>query len=310
MNRYALWVMLCLVSCSAPRPSDGRLPRLSGGYLGQEPPGLTAQLFAPGFVSTEHGELNAVFANDGQEFYFSRRGIPRTPSAIMVTRRGTPYWTPPEVVDFDDRYSAIDLFITADGRRMVFCSNQPHEQDGNLRGDHDFWVSERDGDSWSAPEVFAPAALSDFEDYYPIITRSGNLYFNSQREGAGTNNIFRSSQENGQYEPATKLPEPVNSEYREFDAYVSPEEGVIIFSSERPGGFGGADIYVSFLEANGTWTSPQNLGEEVNSSASEYGAMPSPDGRYLFFTSGRGGDENIYWISMEIVDVRRLTAEH
>jgi Tol biopolymer transport system component len=193
---------------------------------------------------------------------------------------------------------------------MVFCSNQPHEQDGNLRGDHDFWVSERDGDSWSAPEVFAPAALSDFEDYYPIITRSGNLYFNSQREGAGTNNIFRSSQENGQYGPATKLPEPVNSEYREFDAYVSPEEGVIIFSSERPGGFGGADIYVSFLEANGNWAGPQNLGEEVNSSASEYGAMPSPDGRYLFFTSGRGGDENIYWISMEIVNARRLTAGH
>jgi len=309
MNRYLLWVTLCLVSCSAPRPSEDRSQQLSGNYLGQEPPGPTAQLFAPGFVSTEHGELNAVFANDGREFYFSRRGIPGKPSAIMVTRRGTPYWTPPEVVDFDDRYSAIDLFITADGRRMVFCSNRPHEHGGELRGDHDFWVSERDGDRWGAPALFAPAALSDFEDYYPVIARSGNLYFNSQREGPGTNNIFRSFLEDGRYGPAQKLPAPVNSEYREFDAYVSPEEDLIIFSSGRPGGFGSSDIYVSFLEENGNWTSPQNLGEEVNSPASEYGAMPSPDGRYLFFTSGRGGDGNIYWISFEVVVARRLTAD-
>jgi len=285
------------------------LAQLSGDYLGQEPPGSTAQLFAPGFVSTEYSELNAVFTGDGREFYFSRRGIPQKPSAIMVMRRGTPYWTPPEVVEFDDRYSAIDPFITGDGQRMVFCSNRPREGDRDRRGDHDFWLSRREGDGWSAPALFAPAALSDFEDYYPIISRSGNLYFNSQREGLGTNNIFRSSLDDGEHGPAEKLPEPVNSAYREFDAYVSPGEDMIIFSSERPGGFGSADIYVSFLEESGHWNGPQNLGEAVNSPASEYGSMPSPDGRYLFFTSSRGGDENIYWISMSVVDARRPNAE-
>jgi len=309
MNRYVLWVTLSLLSCSTPHPSADRSLQLSGDYVGQEPPASTAQLFAPGFVSTEYGELNAVFTRDGREFYFTRRGIPQTPPAIMVARRGTSYWMPPEVVDFDGRYSAIDLFITADGQRMVFCSNRPRQQDGDVRGDHDFWLSRRESDGWSAPELFAPAALSDFEDYYPIITRSGNLYFNSQREGPGTNNIFRSSFEGGEYGKAVKLPEPVNSEYREFDAYVSPGEDVIIFSSERPGGFGGADVYVSYLEGDGHWSSPRNLGEEVNSPAWEYGSMPSPDGRYLFFTSGRDGDENIYWISMETVDARKPTDE-
>jgi hypothetical protein len=271
---------------------------------------MTAQLFAPGFISTEFGELNAVFARDNREFYFTRRGIPERPSAILVTRRGTSYWTPPAIVAFDDRYNAIDLFITADGQQMIFCSNRPHEQGSDPRSDHDFWVSERDGDGWSTPELFARAALSEYEDFYPIITRNGNLYFNSQREGRGTNNIYRSSLADGTYGPAEKLPDPINSEFREFDAYVSPEEDVIIFSSERPGGSGGSDIYVSFLEDDGDWTIPQNLGGEVNSPASEYGAMPSPDGRYLFFTSGRVGDENIYWISMQVVDALRATAEH
>ena len=308
MHRSFLCPTLCFVLCLAGCKTEESTSQLSGDYLGQNPPGLTAQLFAPGFVSTQHGELNAVFAADGREFYFTRRGVARTPPAIMVTRRSMTHWLPPEVVDFDDRYSAIDLFITADGNRMVFCSNRPHQPDGDPRGDHDFWISRRDGSDWSAPELFAPAALSEFQDFYPIITRSGNLYFNSQREGTGTNNIFRSSPEQGQYGPAEKLPEPINSEYREFDAYVSPPEDMIIFSSERPGGRGGSDIYVSFLGEDGGWTDPQNLGAEVNSPASEYGAMPSPDGRYLFFTSGRDGNENIYWISAEIADVLRPPA--
>jgi len=307
MNRSFLWLTLCLVLSLSGCQSKNNEQRPSGNYLGQDPPGLTRQLFAPGFVSTEHGELNAVFADDGREFYFTRRGIPGTQAAIMVTRYGSPSWTPPEVVNFDDRYSAIDLFITADGDRMVFCSNRPHEHDGEPRGDHDFWVSVQDGDDWGAPKLFARAALSEAQEFYPIVTRSGNLYFNSQRDGPGTNNIFRSTPEQGVYGPAEKLPPPINSEYREFDAYVSPAEDVIIFSSERPGGHGGSDIYVSFLVQE-SWTDPQNLGGEVNSSASEYGAMPSPDGRYLFFTSGRDGNENIYWISARIVDALRPLA--
>jgi hypothetical protein len=67
---------------------------------------------------------------------------------------------------------------------------------------------------------------------------------------------------------------------------------------------------VSFLDENRDWTIPQNLGGEVNSPVSEYGAMPSPDGRYLFFTSGRTGDENIYWISMQVVDALRPTTQN
>jgi hypothetical protein len=310
MNRNLFWVAVGLVACSNACTSEDNARELAGEYLGQEPPGASAQVFGRGFVSTEHGELNAIFTTDGQEFYFSRRGIPGRPSAIMVTRRGTSSWTAPEPVDFDHRYSAIDLFITSDGWRMIFCSNRPREHGGDVRSDHDFWVSERDGDSWSAPKLFATEALSDFQDFYPIVTGSGNLYFNSQRDGPGTNNIFRSSLENGEYGPAEKLPEPINSDYREFDAYVSPEEDLIIFSSERPGGLGGSDIYVSFLDEGGNWTDPQNLGGEVNSPASEYGAMPSPDEHFLFFTSGQDGNEDIYWISAEVVDEFRFPTEN
>lgn len=308
MSRSFPWFTLCLVSCLSGCTSSEATPVLSGNYLGQDPPGLTAQLFAAGFVSTQDNELNAVFANGNQEFYFTRRGLADAPPAIMVTRRGSSHWTTPEVVDFGDRYATIDLFITPDGSLMVFCSNRPRRPGGRPRSDYDFWASTKEGDSWGLPELFAPAALSDSQDFYPILTGNGSLYFNSQREGPGTNNIYRSSIEDGQYGPAEKLPEPINSEFREFDAYVSPDEDLIIFSSERPGGQGGSDIYVSFLQEE-SWTDPVILGGEVNSPASEYGAMLSPDGRYLFFTSGRDGNENVYWVSAGILDSMRPIAE-
>jgi hypothetical protein len=301
MRAVFLFFALLLVTCQPADDTDAVSP---DAYLGQTPPGMTAQLFSPDFVSTEEGELNSIFSPDFHEFYFTRRGVPTVPPRVMVSRRGSEGWGTPESVGFDRRFSAIDLFLTQDGQRMVFCSNRPRQRGDSTRVDHDFWVSVREGIGWGEPQLFAPEAMSEFEDFYPVITESGNLYFNSQRDGPGTNNIFRSAWTEGRYEPAEKLPAPINSEFREFDAFVSPGEDMIIFSSDRPGGVGRADIYISHLE-NGRWSEPMNLGVAVNSEASEYGAMMSPDGRFLFFTSSRTGMEDIYWVSAGVLGLPR-----
>ncbi|MCX6223166.1 MAG: hypothetical protein NTV01_00170, partial [Bacteroidia bacterium] len=288
---------------------QANFPALRGPYIGQTPPGTQSKVFAPGFVSTEYGELNSVFTRDGNEFYFSRRGVPGKQSKIMVTRLDNDIWTEPEPVGFSTSYSDIDLFITPNGLSMIFCSNRVHQKGDGVKLDHDFWISKRKGKKWAEPQLFAKEALSEFEDYFPIITNSGNLYFNSQRGGLGTNDIFRSKFINGKYSVAEKLPEPINTQYREFDAYVSPDEKMILFSSERPGGFGGADIYVSFNTSDGVWSEPGNLGNDVNSAQSEYGATISPDGKYLFYTSGKYGGEDVFWVSAEFINKLRPAEE-
>ena len=73
------------------------------------------------------------------------------------------------------------------------------------------------------------------------------------------------------------------------------------FSSNRPGGYGDADIYVAEREG-GVWQKPRNLGATINSAAKDTGPMLSYDGRYLFFTSTRGGSEDIYWISAAVLE--------
>ena len=285
------------------------LPVFSGPYIGQTPPGNQSKVFAPAFISTEYGELNSVFTRDGSEFYFSRRGIPGKQSKIMVTRMENDIWTEPEPVGFSTSYSDIDLFITPDGLSMVFCSNRPHQKGDRAKADHDFWISKREGKKWAEPQLFAKEPLSEFEDYFPIVTNGGNLYFNSQRGGPGINDIYYSRFVDGKYSVAEKLPEPINTPYREFDAFVNPDEKIILFSSERPGGLGGSDIYVSLKKPDGSWTEPKNLGNDINSAQSEYGATISPDGKYLFYTSGKNGSEDIFWVSAEYIEKLRPAEE-
>jgi len=301
---FALLLMPCVnKNCQT---DQNEITLLKGPYLGQTPPDSKSKIFAPDFISTkEWGELNSVFSNDGKEFYFSRRGIPNTPSTIMVTRMTDNVWTKPEPVSFTTKYNDIDLFITPDGKSMIYCSGRIKNDGNKLLMNNDFWISKREGNKWCQPEIFAKEACSEFEDYFPIVTKSGNLYFNSQRGGPGTNDIFCSKFINGQYTTAERLPEPINTKYREFDAFVSQDENMIIFSSEKPGGFGGADIYISFKKTDGKWSDPKNLGNNINSEKSEYGATITFDGKYLFYTSNRNGTEDIYWVSAKFIEELR-----
>lgn len=277
--------------------------KIAGPYFGLNPPGMTPEIFAPGFISTkEYGELNAVFTKDGNEFYFSRRGVPGKHSTIMVTSQVNGRWCNPEPVSFSGIKDGIDLFITTNGKSMVFCSYEEKTGDVKSYPNHDFWISYRVGERWTSPVPFAREAISEFEDYFPVITGNGNLYFNSQRGGPGTNDIYISKYLNGNYTRPEKLPEPINTPYREFDAFVTQDEGLMIFSSDNPGGFGRSDLYISNKKNDGSWSEPLNMGESVNSEFSEYSATITPDGKYLFFTSNRNGSEDIFWLSIKKIE--------
>lgn len=277
------------------------IPPLKGEYLGQTRPGLTPLIFAPGFVSTEHRQLNAVFTLDRKEFYFAVQK-PNTPLAIMVTKQVNHQWMKPAIVSFSGKYSDVDHSISPDGTKLFFCSRRPVTKDGKPKQDHDFWLSERTGPRWSEPRHLGFNVNSDREDYYPTVTRKGTLYFSSQREGQGTNNIYRSVLEDSKYMKAEKLGETINTKYREFDPFIAPDESYIIFASGRPGGYGASDLYISFRKKDGTWTMAKNMGDQINSSSPDYTPMLSPDGKYLFFTSARSGASDIYWIDAKIIE--------
>jgi hypothetical protein len=131
---YALAILSAFLQASTGICQNGQkdLPVLKGQYLGQTPPGNKSQIFAPGFISTEYGELNSVFSPDGKEFYFSRRGIHGKPSAIMCTRMINNEWTKPAAVDFSGVYDDVDLFIKSEGKSLFINQGKfYHEETKN-----------------------------------------------------------------------------------------------------------------------------------------------------------------------------------
>jgi hypothetical protein len=264
-------------------------PDISGPYLGQEPPGMEAKLFAPGIVSTGMNELNSVFFPDGKELIFSV-AYGEMKWALIMMREENGQWTRPEVAPFSGVYSDVDPFVSFDGNRIYYCSNRPLSGEGAQKEDFDIWYVNRTKTGWSAPVNMGAPINSNEHEFYPCITKSGNFYFQSRRRGGpGAPDIFMAEMVDGKYEQAAPLSDTVNSAGFEGDTFVAPDESFLIVSTVREDAVGGRspDLYISFRNENGAWTPLKNMGERVNSEGGENCQILSPCGNYLFFTGRR-----------------------
>ena len=286
--------------------SKGAKPRtdppksLRGPYLGQTPPGATPVVFALNVVSTEGGELNSVFSPDGHEFYFTRQRRP------WVVREENGVWGRPQRLSVVGDYSTVDMFVTGGGTRMYLCSDRPLSGQGEPTKDRDIWVVIRTAQGWSDPTNLGETVNSPKDDLYPTLAAGGDLYFCSRREGGkGRHDIYRARVAKGRFERPENLGSPINTERSDFDPFIAPDESYLIFASDRPGGLGNADLYISFRVKDGSWSEPRSMGAPVNSPYLDYAPMLSPDGKYLFFTSGRGGADDIFWVDARVIATLR-----
>ena len=104
-------------------------------------------------------------------------------------------------------------------------------------------------------------------------------------EGFGSCDIYIAENINGTWSERKNMGTPVNTEYWESAPCLSPDKSSIYFSSNRPGGYGGMDIYVAYLNDKGDWGAPQNLGPSINTSGDELFPFIHFDNTTLYFTS-------------------------
>jgi hypothetical protein len=244
-------------SRQAPKP-------LTGPYLGQPPPGSTPQVFAPGIVSTEADELNAVFTPDGKEFYFTIHGTDgRMTIMRMAIENGQ--WSTPRPASFSGRWIDADPFITSDGRRLYFCSNRPVQ--GEAGKDFDIWFCERSGAGWGEPQNLGEPINSPSMELYPSVTNDGTMYFQSSRPGGpGGSDWWRARLRDGRYVDAECLPAPINTPGEAGDGLIAPDESYLILST-LPEGTG---------RAPGSWPTVARDDFTAATSAQAGGPPPPP----------------------------------
>lgn len=186
--------------------------------------------------------------------------------------------------------------FTADGRTMYFNCYDRAPTPGS-----DICVSTLVDGDWSEPEVVgAPISTSEHVEVEPLLSPDGNqLYIMSDRPGGlGGMDIWVSDKVNGEWTEPRNLGAPINSPHMDHCLYFFGENwDVAYWTSTRPGGFGGNDIYMS-RRVDGVWQEAVNLGPNVNTAGSEHHSLPSPDGRSLYISAdhrdGGLGGEDIY----------------
>jgi Tol biopolymer transport system component len=259
-----------------------------------------AKLFAEGVINTDADEYGPAFTSDGKTLYFTRRVNRRDSEFIYVSRLESGKWSSPELAPFSGKYFDKEPFVSQDGQRIFFASLRPVDgvEPKNHR-DFNIWFVEKTATGWSEPKHVGPPINSPAYENYPSVAANGTLYFAGEREGGkGGNDLYRARLVNEKYEHVERLDE-LNTPNVDADPYIAPDESYLIFCSNRAGGFGSGDLYISF-NRNGKWTEPKNLGAAVNTAEFEYTPLISPDGKWLLFSRGWG---EIYHIDRKAIDL-------
>jgi tetratricopeptide (TPR) repeat protein len=191
----------------------------------------------------------------------------------------------------NNKNANFNAVISGDGRTMAYTTL-------GSKG-YDVYVVKKKGDVWDKPRRITDDIRGSFLKTTSISYDGSWLYFVD--DFAPVANIYDSFFEEG-WVKAKKLGKPINSKFNDTHAAISPDGKTLYFTSDRPGGQGGLDIYKSSLdEKKGKWGEPVNLGSQINTEYNENTPFVSPDGKYLFFSSEGHksiGGYDIYYVDL------------
>jgi Tol biopolymer transport system component len=218
-------------------------------------PPSTPELLAEGIISTSRKERDFALSPDGTEiFYTIQSPVQGVFQTILYRKKNLQgQWSEPVIAPFAGNYSDLEPVFTADGSKIFFSSNRP--ESGTEPKDFDLWFVEKKNGVWGDPKNIGAAVNTIADEYYPSIANNGNLYFTAAYKNAiGKEDIFISRWIDNKYTTPEPLDTAVNSKTYEFNAFVSPDESFIIFTSYgRKDDLGGGDLYMSTKDNNGKW---------------------------------------------------------
>lgn len=180
--------------------------------------------------------------------------------------------------------------ITADGNTLYFTSRREGTM-GNLKDPtgqwlEDIYVARRIDDVWTnAVNVGAPLNTNTHDATVGLAPDGSSMivYHTSQDLVAG--DLYETRQHAGKWQAPELMTAQINSKHHEPSASIAPGGDEIYFTSDRPGGYGGRDLYRIRRLPNGEWSLPLNLGPRINTPYDEDAPFIHSDGLTLFFSS-------------------------
>jgi outer membrane protein OmpA-like peptidoglycan-associated protein/Tol biopolymer transport system component len=269
-------------------------------------------------VNSEFSELNPVISPDGRTLYFGRKNHPANRYGVKGSETisgSQDIWFSEKVGDTwstarrlsevlnRDQYNTI-LSISPDGQTILLKGayvNGAYETRG-------FSISNKTTAGWTVPvKVDIPGyeQMSKGKNEYGYLTMDGKaiLLAFARKKNSEDDDLYVSFFEEGRWTRPLELGDEINTKYSETTPFLSADGKTLYFSSDRPGGQGSQDIYLTrrLDDTWQHWRKPQNLGSPINTD--EYDAYYSiaAKGDYAYFMSGKGslGKKDIFRLALE-----------
>jgi hypothetical protein len=195
----------------------------------------------------------------------------------------------------DDEYWPT---ITADGQTLMF-TRQPVARSGNGSKEYlqeDFYVSYFTDNTWQkSVNAGTPLNTRQNEGAQTLSSNGRYMYFTAcdRPGGMGSCDIYFSYFNDGRWSEPNNLRSPVNTSHWESQPSISADGKTLYFSSNRPGGTGGKDLWFAIMDDKNQWNTPVNMGSRINTDGDEMSPFIHFDGKTLYFASdgltGLGG---------------------
>ncbi len=239
--------------------------------------------------SNQKSPLINVAKLNMQQLIVARKNLDN-PSKSRLKNLGT------TINSVNPEYSPV---ISLDGSALYFTSRrmwatESNEEDKNPRTNEypeDIYVSFLDVESnWETPIKLEFCKPEQNEATMAVSSDERRVYLYQDTQGNG--DVFYSDFETNKFSEVENFnASEVNTKYWETHLHVSPDGQQMFFVSDRPGGFGGRDIYRIQKLGDGSWSKAQNLGESVNTKYDEESPFVSIDNKTLYYSSN--GDKSM-----------------
>jgi len=273
-HKLIILILTCLIimySFIYSQPDD--FPVLRGPYLGQKPPGMKAEIFAPGIISLkgpENRESDIIFWPDGKRCVFARwgKGIPEF--TLFESRVEKGKWTKPANSRVFPKGGYLPC-VSPDGKKVIYTTAESaHKWPPHL------YLSKERGKVWSQPRLIC-------EGMYASMALDGTIYYADNGFA-----VFR-RYTNGVFEKKERVGKHIYSGHDYGHLYIAPDKSYLLF--------GDGELFVVFPTGENSWSKPKNMTDllGIKPAGKPRGTY---DGKYLFFTSRN----DIYWADARIID--------
>ena len=270
-------LVLFLTDCTtkSQKVKDNDIPPLENRYLGQNPPGLIPELFAPSIVSTEeYLETVVTFLPDMKELSFTRSGGKYKEPTLFVMQNKNNKWSRKSIPSTD-----INKYKERFNPNVLEMKKH---------------------------EVFKDIPIVGFS----VSAKKTYYFYVLDFKDGGSGYMSYSRLINGKYETPIKMNDAINTGKYIAHPFIAPDESYLTWDAEVDGK-NTPDIFISFRQKDGSWGAAINMGDKINTPLYEQHAIVTPDGKYLFFWRGdvktrEDGSRYVvgspYWVDAKIIE--------